>query len=141
MAKNGYDQQIFTRMTRHQVELLEQLRVKKKFPHRSDVVRDAVEQYIQNEGNVIGSRRHFNQTMRSLLNEIREIIIITFTWQLVLIAQGFSSLLKAITKEEDNDNWHPMTFINESGKVAQKQYPLIRANIEQIQEAQRQEED
>lgn len=139
MPKDGqYEHQIFTRISNTQLNSLEQVRVKKKYQYQSEVVRDAIEQYIQNEGNVIGSRRHFNQTMSKLLHELKEIILITFTWQLVLIAQGFTSLLRAISKEDLK--LKPMDLIVESSKVAVEQYPTIRTTVEQIREARKQDE-
>lgn len=42
-SKNNH--QVFTRITEEQIKQLEQLRVSKKYEHRSDVIRDAIEQY------------------------------------------------------------------------------------------------
>lgn len=129
--KNEY--QVFTRINVHQLNQLEQLQALKNYPNRSDVVRDAIEQYIQNEGNVIGSRRHFNSTMATLLSELKEIILITFTWMLVLVAQGFTSLLRALSKQDQD--FKPMDLIVESSKIAIKQYPTIRTTIEEMRGA------
>lgn len=134
MVKDNKNEfQVFTRINVHQLNQLEQLQTIKNYPNRSDVVRDAIEQYIQNEGNVIGSRRHFNRTMASLLNELKEIIIITFTWMLVLVAQGLTSILNALSKGKQEFN--PMDLVIESSKVAMKQYPMIRTTIEEMREA------
>jgi len=133
MSYERRDHNINTRITPHQADLLDQIRVKKKYQYQSDVVREAIEQYIQNEGNVIGSRRHFNRSMGALLQSLKEIILITFTWQLVLIAQGFTTLLRAMTGDEEK--WQAMDLITESSKVAMSQYPKISQTVEDMRTA------
>ena len=134
-----YENQVFTRVIGNQLKVLEDIRVEKNYPNRSDVIREAIEQYIQNEGNAIGSRRHFNRSMGGLLNSLKEIFLIAFTWLLVLVAQGFSSLLRAITKEEDK--WNPMEMIADASKITVQQYPKISTTIDEIRKAQKRDGD
>src|SRR5579864_3021652 len=64
-----------------------------------DIVRDAIRQYIDNEEEIIGSRRHFQRNLREALEEAKfellwnNLVLMAFIWQ------GTSPVVNAVTQK------------------------------------------
>src|SRR5260370_30575232 len=69
ITKTGYQLSFYvTEELHNKLELLRQKRGKRATI--SDVSRDALRNYVDQQENIIGSRAHFNKTVREYLNEM-----------------------------------------------------------------------
>jgi len=64
-----------------------------------DIVRDAIHQYIENEEEIIGSRRHFQRNLREALDEAKFELLWTNLILLAFIWQGTSPVVSATTQK------------------------------------------
>jgi hypothetical protein len=130
-----YTERIYARCTKSQHQQLNEIRIRMGKENISEVVRLAVVDYLDKEGDSISSRRHFNQTMNKRFDDLYDGLFMMLTLIAVLIAQGFAVLLRAIDKS--GKEWKAKELLVEASKLALEQQMPLRTTISKMVEVQR----
>ncbi len=66
----------------------------------SDLIREAVRRYLDEQEDIIGSRRHFSKTFQDRVDRLQIALEFQLNVLLYLVATGFALLLQAATKQK-----------------------------------------
>ena len=94
--KNGASPRITVTLddaTQHKLEQI--LDKRPRQTHMTDLVREALEMYLDNQADIIGSRQHFNRTLKRRLEELEAHMADYLTLLIFLNANGLSQVTNA----------------------------------------------
>src|SRR5690349_18705851 len=66
---------------------------------KSDLLRTAIRQYLDEQEDLIGSRRHFSKSLQNRLDQIDGQLIFYLNILIYLLAAGLAVLLQAVTRD------------------------------------------
>jgi Arc/MetJ-type ribon-helix-helix transcriptional regulator len=66
----------------------------------SDLIREAIRRYLDDQEDIIGSRRHFQKSFQDRVDRLEFALTFHLNVLLHLTANGFSLVLQAITKQK-----------------------------------------
>ena len=81
-----------------------------------DVVREAVRLYLDDQEQVIGSRRHFQKTLRDEMEAAQRIIIWNQIVLLVTLCHWLNPVVTAVTKQNQSDDDLFTTALSQAAK-------------------------
>ena len=144
MSKSGTTA-IHVRVSDDLLTLVDQVRISSKHDSRADLARTALREYLDNQGDQIGSRRHFSKSMNKRMDRLERQLVqmqVTQTTTIVLVAQMVSELLMTTTGKDD---LNAALAVKEAFDVAQIQHGNIQGRSKEIvamllQKAQQQSE-
>ena len=87
------DQRHQVRLTEDETALLDTFRAQKGHTSRSETLRYCFLQVMDNEGDAIGSRRHFSKTMNRRLDEVSQQMAMYHEAMFIALTELFSVLL------------------------------------------------
>jgi Arc/MetJ-type ribon-helix-helix transcriptional regulator len=103
-----------TKDDRHQVRTsedetrhLDDLRVRHNFKSRSETIRYCIQQVIEDEGDMLGSRRHFSRTMNKRIDEAISVTELYGAASFVAITELFSLLLRLLDEDGASQATNP----------------------------------
>lgn len=66
----------------------------------SDLIREAIRRYLDEQEDIAGSRRHFAKTFQDRIDRLENVLTFHLNVLIYLVAVGLSITLRAITKEK-----------------------------------------
>jgi Arc/MetJ-type ribon-helix-helix transcriptional regulator len=126
------DNAIHVRISDDLMTLVDQVRIAGKHRSRADLARSALREYLDNQSDQIGSRRHFNKTMNKRMDRLERQLVqmqVTQTTTIILVAQMVSELLMATTGKDD---LNAALAVKEAFDVAQIQHENIQGRSQDI---------
>jgi len=66
----------------------------------SDLIREAIRRYLDEQEDITGSRRHFAKTFQDRIDRFENVLTFHLNVLMYLIAVGLSIMLRAVTKEK-----------------------------------------
>ena len=112
--------------------LIDQVRIAGKHSSRADLTRTALREYLDNQGNQIGSRRHFSKSMNKRMDRLERQNLqlqANQTAIMILVAQIGTEILTGITGKEDLNG---ALAVKEAFDVAQIQHGNIQGRSKEI---------
>ena len=126
------DNAIHVRISDDLMTLVDQVRIAGKHRSRADLARSALREYLDNQSDQIGSRRHFNKTMNKRMDRLERQLVqmqVTQTTTIILVAQMVSELLMATTGKDD---LNAALAVKEAFDVTQLQHENIQKRSQEI---------
>ncbi|MCC6615297.1 MAG: ribbon-helix-helix protein, CopG family [Anaerolineae bacterium] len=113
-------------MTPEMRDLLAQIAAKRgREVNENDIIRDAIRQYLDQQADVVGSRRHFQRSLQARLDRLEN----TLTFQMLML----TFLLATVLGDEGDEAIHEaMTAALRNGEALLKEIAALRppkANI------------
>ena len=72
-------------------------------PRMADIIREAVRQYLDNQGELTGSRRYFTGRFRDEVHALREDMNWQLTLIIILLSEMLSLLIRGAVKFDDEE--------------------------------------
>ncbi len=104
--------------------------------NESDLIREAIRRYLEDQEAIIGSRRHFNKTLQECLERLETALTFHLNVLLYLSGSGFSLLLQALTKQKV-----PAQQLIQNAIIAARKDTSLNAQIEAVREMPDQTDD
>ncbi len=107
-------------MTPEMRDLLAQIAAKRgREVRENDIIRDAIRQYLDQQADVVGSRRHFQPSLQARLDRLEN----TLTFQMLML----TFLLATVLGDESDEAIHEaMTAALRDGETLLKQIAALR---------------
>lgn len=112
--------------------LVDQVRIAGKYRSRADLARSALREYLDNQEDQIGSRRHFSKTMNTRLDRLERQLVqmqVNQTTLMVLVAQMIGEMFQVVTGRKD---LNAAQAVKEAFDVAQLQHENIQGRSQAI---------
>jgi Arc/MetJ-type ribon-helix-helix transcriptional regulator len=97
--------------------------------NESDLIREAIRRYLEDQEAIIGSRRHFSKTLQERLERLETALTFHLNVLLYLSASGFSLLLQALTKQKV-----PAQQLIQNAIIAARKDASLNAQIEAVRD-------
>jgi Arc/MetJ-type ribon-helix-helix transcriptional regulator len=97
--------------------------------NESDLIREAIRRYLEDQEAIIGSRRHFSKTLQERLERLETALAFHLNVLLYLSAGGFSLLLQALTKQKV-----PAQQLIQNAIIAARKDASLNAQIEAVRD-------
>ena len=126
------DNAIHVRISDDLMTLVDQVRIAGKHRSRADLARSALREYLDNQSDQIGSRRHFNKTMNKRMDRLERKLVqmqVNQTATIILVAQMVSELLMTTTGKDD---LNAALAVKEAFDVTQLQHENIQNRSQEI---------
>ena len=131
MTKDTARTAIHIRVSDDLLTLIDQVRIAEKHSSRADLTRTALRQFLDNQGDQVGSRRHFTKSMDKRMDRLERMMMQMQTNQsalMILVAQLNTDILAATGKE----NLNPADYVQDAFNVAQEQHDNIQNRSSQV---------
>ncbi len=97
--------------------------------NESDLIREAIRRYLEDQEAIIGSRRHFSKTLQERLERLETALTFHLNVLLYLSGSGFSLLLQALTKQKV-----PAQQLIQNAIIAARKDASLNAQIEAVRD-------
>ena len=111
--------------------LIDQIRIATKHDSRADLTRTALREFLDNQGDQIGSRRHFSKSMNKRMDGLEQMLMqmqANQTATMILVAQLNSEILTATGRKDIN----PADSVKDAFDVAQEQHDNVQNRSQEI---------
>ncbi len=95
----------------------------------SDLIREAIRYYLDNQEAIIGSRRHFSKTFQDRMDGLEFALGFHLNVLLHLVAAGFSLLLTAVAKQKV-----PAASLIQNAIIAARKDATLSAQIQAVRD-------
>jgi Arc/MetJ-type ribon-helix-helix transcriptional regulator len=95
----------------------------------SDLIREAIRRYLDDQEDIIGSRRHFQKSFQERIDRLEFALDFHLNVLLHLAASGFSLVLQAITKQK-----LPAQQLIQSAVIAARRDSALTAQIAAVRD-------
>jgi Arc/MetJ-type ribon-helix-helix transcriptional regulator len=95
----------------------------------SDLIREAIRRYLDDQEDIIGSRRHFQKSFQERIDRLEIALDFHLNVLLHLAASGFSLVLQAITKQK-----LPAQQLIQSAVIAARRDSALTAQIAAVRD-------
>ncbi len=101
----------------------------------SDLIREAIRRYLDDQEDIIGSRRHFQKSFQDRTDHLESTLTFHLNVLLYLTAGGFSLVLQAITKQKV-----PVQQLIQNAIIAARRDSALTAQIAAVRDMPDQQE-
>ena len=122
-----YTESIMIRATPEMKDRMESIAMNKGFAYVVQAWRDAADQYIEAEGDAIGSRRLFSRQMGQKLNEMEQRLSVLMLLSVKSNVGGFATLLEALNAPGD---WSQDKLFTDLLGNLLREYPRMKQSLE-----------
>jgi Arc/MetJ-type ribon-helix-helix transcriptional regulator len=95
----------------------------------SDLIRDAIQLYLDEQESIIGSRRNFTKTLQDRINYLEYVQAFHMNVLVHLVASGIGMLLMALAKQKV-----PATTLIQNAIIAARKDTTLTAQIEAVRD-------
>ena len=138
--KQKMTNKFYVRLTDQQAAHIEEIRVRRGAYSTAEILREAAVEFIENESDVISSRRHFSRSLQQTIIRLEEQMQVIFAFQTMLMAGQFKEI-HDMASDEDDEAVTVEQLLGQASRETIAQFFKVRALLGTLVQSKQKAED